>query len=110
VNALRRLAPELPKNPVVAGVYTRPYQAYAFAGHAISVNAGADLSTAGVQGKIYDVLIVDDAMRASRIWNADRAFFESFVADPAPHGYAKLNEVFPIRRDIYYRVRTPADP
>jgi hypothetical protein len=110
VNALRRLAPELPKNPVIAGVYTSPYQAYAFSGHAVAVNAGGDLSTEGVREGRYDVLIVDDAMRSSRVWNNDREFFESFVAEPAPHGYTRLKEGFPVRRSVYYRVRPAMNP
>lgn len=110
VSALRHILPKLPENPVIAGVYTRPYQAYAFRGHAVSVNAGSDLSAAGLREGRYDVLIVDEAMRTSRVWSENRAFFEAFEADPAPLGYVKLTEAFTGRRDIYYRQRATSNP
>jgi hypothetical protein len=110
VHALRHIAPRLPATPVVAGVYTRPYQAYAFRGRAVSVNAGADLEAAGVRDGRYDVLIVDEAMRTSRVWDESREFFEAFVKDPAASCYAKLTEADTGRRDIYYRVRATIEP
>ncbi len=110
VTALRHIVPKLSENPVIAGIYTRPYQAYAFRGHAVSVNAGADLSADGVRTGQYDVLIVDEALRTSRVWSEDAAFFAAFEADPATLGYVKLTEAFTGRRDIYYRPRATAQP
>jgi hypothetical protein len=121
VNALRQIAPRLPENPVLAGMYTLPYQAYAFRGHAVSVNAGQGLSAEGIRKGSYDVLIVDDIMRASDFWSKNRDFFEAFQADPASSGYVKLTEatarlphsadaVYTGRCDIYYRPRNPANP
>lgn len=110
VTALRHILPKLPETPVIAGIYTRPYQAYAFRGHAISVNAGEGLSAAGMREGRYDVLIVDAAIRTSRVWSENRAFFEAFEVDPAPLGYVKLTEAFTGRRDIYYRPRAATQP
>lgn len=110
VSALRQILPKLPEKPVIAGVYTRPYQAYAFRGHAVSVNAGTDLAATGVREGRYDVLIVDEAMRTSRVWSENRAFFEAFEVDPKPLGYLKLTEAFTGRRDIYYRPRAATPP
>ena len=95
----------LPDHPVLAGVYTEPYRAYAFRGHADSVNASDALSADGVRKGVYDVFIVDAAMRSSRVWNGDRPFFDAFLADPASLGYVKLTEAFTGARDIYYRPR-----
>lgn len=105
VNALRTIAPKLPDHPVLAGVYTQPYRAYAFRGHADSVNASDTLSADGVRNGVYDVFIVDAAMRSSRVWNGDRPFFDAFLADPASLGYVKLTEAFTGARDIFYRPR-----
>jgi hypothetical protein len=105
VNALRTIAPKLPEHPILAGVYTPPYRAYAFRGRADSVNASDTLSADGLRSGTYDVFIVDAAMRSSRVWNRDRPFFEAFVADPASLGYVKLTEAFTGSRDIYYRPR-----
>ena len=110
VNALRQIAPTLPENPVLAGMYTRPYQAYAFRGRAVSVNAWQGLSAEGIRKGSYDVLIVDDAMRTSDLWTKNRDFFEAFQADPASSGYVKLTEAYTGRCDIYYRPRNPANP
>ncbi len=121
VNALRQIAPRLPETPVLAGMYTLPYQAYAFRGHAVSVNAWQDLSAEGIRKGSYDVLLVDDAMRASDFWSKNRDFFEAFQADPASSGYVKLTDATPGlphsadaaytgRCDIYYRPRNPANP
>jgi hypothetical protein len=110
VNALRQIAPRLPENPVLAGMYSRPYQAYAFRGRAVSVWAGFGLSAEGIRKGSYDVLIVDHAMRTSDLWTKNRDFFEAFQADPASSGYVKLTEAYTGRCDIYYRPRNPANP
>jgi hypothetical protein len=102
-------------------MYTRPYQAYAFHGRAVSVNAGFGLSAEGIRKGSYDVLLVDDAMRTSDLWTKNRDFFEAFQADPASSGYVKLTEAtaglphsadvtYTGRCDIYYRPRNPANP
>ena len=83
---------------------------YAFRGHAVSVNAGDGLSADGVRAGRYDVLIVDVAMRNSRVWSENRRFFENFEIDPHASGYVKLTEAFTGRRDIYYRPRAGTNP
>jgi hypothetical protein len=89
-------------------MYTNPYQAYAFRGHAVPVNAWDGFSAEGVRAGRYDVFIVDEAMRASRLWSESRDFFEAFQADPASSGYVKLTKICTGRLDIYYRPRASA--
>lgn len=95
----------LPDHPVLAGVSTQPYRAYAFPGHADSVNASDTLSADDVRNGTYDVFIVDAAMRSPRVRNGNPSFSAAFVADPASLGYAELTEAFTGARDIYYRPR-----
>ena len=104
VHALRSIVPLLAERPVLAGIWTEPFQAYAFRGKAIAVNAWDDLSAAGVKNGRYDVLIVDPLLRSSRAWQENQSAFEEFEADPGRHGYAKVTGSFTGPNSIYYRL------
>ena len=92
---LREARDRLPAQPLVAGIYSHPYIIYSFYGEG---SQATPMTTPPVNADAllrgdYDVFIVNNNIRGTRVWKKQQPLFEAFMQTPEKWGYFLYRDI-----------------
>jgi len=92
---LREARDRLPAEPVVAGIYSHPYIIYSLDGKGSQATpmTNPPLSADALLRGDYDVFIVNNNIRGTRVWKKQQPLFEAFMQTPEKWGYVLFRDI-----------------